>query len=270
MNKICFIVCYSGTWPSWFDAFLLSCRWNPNVDWLFFTDCKIPEKYPSNVKFIEFSLNEFSSLASEKLGFNVTLTKPYKFCDFKITMGCIFEDYLTEYDFWGMCDIDVIFGDIRKFITEKMLNENDIISSRINNISGHFNLFRNKFEINNIFRKIRKLKPHLKTMDHKNISEIKISNLLKNSDHNYRIKWDECLLNFSKKFLRENPYYEEHPGRLPDDYKCKWDTGKLYYENEEIMYLHFMGWQRTDSIKNCTISYSEELQNFVIEKSGII
>ena len=50
-----------------------------------------------------------------------------------------------EYDFWGYCDIDLIFGNIRKFITDDILDKYDKILSR-----GHFTLFRNKDSINTI------------------------------------------------------------------------------------------------------------------------
>jgi len=31
--------------------------------------------------------------------------------------------------FWGYCDIDLIFGNIRAFMTDELLNEYDIIKS---------------------------------------------------------------------------------------------------------------------------------------------
>ena len=60
--------------------------------------------------------------------------------------GYLFDDYLTEYDFWGHCDVDLIFGNIRKFIDDKILNQYDRILSR-----GHLSLYRNCKEINELF-----------------------------------------------------------------------------------------------------------------------
>ena len=43
----------------------------------------------------------------------VTLDRPYKLCDFKPAYGFIFGEYLKEYDYWGHCDIDIVWGDLR-------------------------------------------------------------------------------------------------------------------------------------------------------------
>lgn len=58
----------------------------------------------------------------------VAIPNSYKLCDFKPTYGLIFSEYIAKYDFWGMGDIDVIYGNIRDFITEDVLNNNDIIT----------------------------------------------------------------------------------------------------------------------------------------------
>ena len=44
------------------------------------------------------------------------VNSPYKLCDYKPVYGLIFDEDLQDYDFWGHCDVDLIFGDIRKFI----------------------------------------------------------------------------------------------------------------------------------------------------------
>ena len=84
-KKIKFIIVYFGEWPIWFDAFLLSCKYNQDVDWLFFTDCKIPNNYPSNVKFVKCSISFVSDLASKKLKFKVKITNRCKYDDRNLT-----------------------------------------------------------------------------------------------------------------------------------------------------------------------------------------
>ena len=44
--------------------------------------------------------------------------------------GHIFSDYLVGYDFWGYGDIDLIYGNISKFITRDMLEQFDCIRCR--------------------------------------------------------------------------------------------------------------------------------------------
>lgn len=52
---------------------------------------------------------------------------------------------VSHYDFWGFGDMDVILGDMRHFITNDVLSDNDVIGNM-----GHLQIFRNKKEINEI------------------------------------------------------------------------------------------------------------------------
>ena len=69
-------------------------------------------------------------------------------CDYKVAYGEMFQEYIKDYDFWGHCDADLIFGDIRKFVTDDLLNKYDRLG-----VDGFFSLFRNTIEINAIYRK---------------------------------------------------------------------------------------------------------------------
>ena len=42
-------------------------------------------------------------------------------CDYKVAYGEMFQDYIKEYDFWGHCDMDMIFGE-ENFINEIIWN----------------------------------------------------------------------------------------------------------------------------------------------------
>ena len=55
--------------------------------------------------------------------FEIVLNEPYDLCDFKVAYGEIFQEYLEPYDFWGFCDCDLIYGDIRHFLTEELLEK---------------------------------------------------------------------------------------------------------------------------------------------------
>ena len=59
---IAFVVPYVGSWPSWFPAYLQSCRYNPSIRWIFYTDCELPSKAPANVEFVRGSLRDFEHL----------------------------------------------------------------------------------------------------------------------------------------------------------------------------------------------------------------
>ena len=54
---------------------------------------------------------------------------------------------MKEYDFWGHCDCDLIFGDIRKFVTEAVLDNYKKIFTR-----GHLTIYHNDPETNAFYR----------------------------------------------------------------------------------------------------------------------
>lgn len=82
--------------------------------------------------------------------FEVSLPQPYKLCDFKPAYGEVFRDLLKEYDFWGHCDDDLIFGDIRRFVSDDILNRYDRILGH-----GHFSLFRNTEKVAQMYKKAK-------------------------------------------------------------------------------------------------------------------
>jgi hypothetical protein len=77
-----------------------------------------------------------------------------KSCDLKPAYGVIFAEDLRPYDFWACSDLDIVWGDIRRFVTPDLLRRHDIISSRADRLSGHFTLYRNTPETNRAFELI--------------------------------------------------------------------------------------------------------------------
>lgn len=146
MTRIIIICCYFGKLPEYFSVWLMSCGWNPSIDFLFVTDQETGE-HPDNVKILKSSLEEVKARAENVLGFAPRLDKPYKLCDYKVLYGLMFEEECRNYDFWGHCDLDLIFGDLRKFITEKRLAFYDRIYPY-----GHLALYRNTEECNQRYK----------------------------------------------------------------------------------------------------------------------
>ena len=125
-TSIALLTCWYGSYPWYFPYFIHSCIYNPTVDFYIITDNTetIPNK-PDNVKIIYKTIDEFKKNASEKLGFQVCIDNAYKLCDFKPAYGFIFSEILKEYDFWGHGDIDMVYGNIREFMTEELLQNHD-------------------------------------------------------------------------------------------------------------------------------------------------
>ena len=152
MNRIALVTCYIGSLPDYFQYFLDSALLNPDIDFYIFNSHCSKSETSSNVKVIPLTLEEFNNLASQKLELNINLTDGYKLCDLKPAYGVVFEDYLKCYDFWGHCDIDVIWGRISHFLTEEILRGFDVIGTKQTNLVGHFALYKNSGITKDLFR----------------------------------------------------------------------------------------------------------------------
>jgi len=142
-NKICVIGVYFGKLPAYFPLWLTSCKHNPTIDFVLFTDQSL-ENLPKNVLNHPMTLEKMKSLADQALGLNTALDRPYKCCDFKAVYGVIFQEFISDYDYWGCCDFDLIFGDIQGMCDRYDLYRYDRFLGL-----GHLSLFRNTPEVNN-------------------------------------------------------------------------------------------------------------------------
>ena len=146
MQKCAFIIPYYGHFPNYFQLFLKTCGANPDYDWLIFTDDHTPYDYPKNVHVHYETFADMQQRAQRHFDFPISLSTPYKLCDFKPTYGLLFEEYLTNYTHWGHCDCDVVFGQLNHFITDVMLNDYDKLF-----MQGHCTIYKNDPAVNRAF-----------------------------------------------------------------------------------------------------------------------
>lgn len=147
LNKIVFIVPYFGRFNNYFQLFLNSCEKNSNYNWIIITDDKRNFYYPKNVEVIYESFEKLKEQIQTKFeNIEISLDNPYKLCDYKPTYGYIFEKNIEKYDYWGYCDVDLIFGNIEKCLDMKKIKKYDKIG-----VLGHFTIFRNTKELRELF-----------------------------------------------------------------------------------------------------------------------
>ena len=146
MKKCCFIVPFFGKMPKNFSLFLKTCEYNRDFNWLIITDDNTKYIYPPNVKKINMTFNEVRELIQSKFDFKIALPNPYKLCDFRPAYGFLFEDYIRDFRFWGYCDLDILIGNIGKFITEELFDQYDKFFCL-----GHMALYRNNTKDNKLF-----------------------------------------------------------------------------------------------------------------------
>ncbi|WP_099467026.1 DUF6625 family protein [Konateibacter massiliensis] len=140
------IIPYFGEFPSYFQIFLNSCKNNKDFNWIIYTDNNKIYDYPENVLVKKISFNEMKEKILKKFDFYFEIKSVHKLCDLKPAYGYIFEDDIQCYDFWGFCDLDVVWGKLNNFITEEILKKYDKIYT-----VGHLTLFRNNYENNRRF-----------------------------------------------------------------------------------------------------------------------
>lgn len=244
MNKIILILPYFGKLPNTFDFFLQSCKNNPSIDWLIFTDCDI-EEY-SNIKVIKQSWNDFKKFVQTKFDFPIALNSPYKLCDFRPAYGYIFQEYIASYDYWGHCDCDLIWGDLSIL--------NTIIERDYDRIGeyGHLILYKNRDDINHWFKDLKSERvPNTKTIysNEKNFSfdEFSGMNLLVNEHKKktYTTRLFDDIIFYKKNFFSR---------RLIQGKDTKWNKVYFLYTNrhlyrfvlrnkqwikDESLYVHF-------------------------------
>lgn|GEM_PF-389147 len=148
MKKICVTVVWMGPFPKDYQLWLNSVEKNPTIDFYMITDREAPADSPANVFYIKSSIKEVKAKFEEKLGMKVCIKRPYKLCDFKPVWWMLMDERLNNYDYYGYCDIDMVFGDIRHFLTDEFLEKYDKIFDR-----GYFTLYKNTEEMRYFFKK---------------------------------------------------------------------------------------------------------------------
>lgn len=256
MYKIAYILPYFGRFPKNFNIWLKSCEMNFSIDWIIFTDDETRYNYPINVKVYYMSFEKLKNIFQSYFDFKININRPWKLCDFKPAYGEIFSKYLKNYDFWGYCDIDLIWGDIRRFITDDILNKYNRIG-----FQGHSTLYKNDEIINSLYKyddgtnlsyKVAFSNEKGYCFDENGMDEIYKINKIKyynitNFAHLRKFDYNFFLGHFDKS----------------EDYKNYrqifiWKEGRLYRKylynkkifTEEFMYIHFWCRPMTYKIKS--------------------
>jgi len=245
-TSIALLTCYLGKLPWYFSYFVFSCKYNPTIDFYIITDdCTYKNPLPNHVKLIYKKLGDIKLLADKKLGLSVNISTGYKLCDFKPAYGLIFSELIDGYDFWGHCDIDIIFGNIRNFITDELLENYDLISVRHDYISGCFLLYRNIPKLNNLFLHSRDYKKVFTSDKHYCFDETNFAHDAFGEGKVYtEIDTEiESMMHVVKRLEAESyikPFLDFYiieglPGKL------KWENGMMFYNNKyEILFYHLI------------------------------
>lgn len=246
-EKVCIIVAYFGCFPNYFPLWLKSCEMNPEVDFILITDAEV-DNCPKNIKVYKSELGEIQKKATEILGFEASLFRPYKLCDYKPMYGLLFKELLEGYDYWGHSDVDLVFGDLQDCFQKYKLDQYDRFLPL-----GHLSLYRNTDEVNNRY-KSEKLVPGYKDVYSNERSYVFdemrgmtkfYHDFFQHSFFEKRVFVDISAIYHRYRVVAEYPY-----DKKPRNYAYQtftWEKGKCYREwidkgilkKEEYVYIHF-------------------------------
>jgi hypothetical protein len=246
MKSIVILIDYFGKWPKWFPVFLASCASNSTVNWIIRTDCEIPLDPPENVKFVSSSFTDYVDFISKRLGINFKPSEHYKICDVKPMYGDLYSDDIVDYDYYGFGDLDVIYGDIRKFYTDDVLSF-DVVSTHVGMISGHLALFKNTKALRKAYSNIPNWKDYLENPYPTRFDEDVYSDLFVRRNRT----------NEFDAIYRHNTYFKEqystvfhpmpwHDGMADHPEVWFWKNGVVTNERNaerQYLYLHLMNFQ---------------------------
>ena len=145
-QKCVFIIPYFGKIPEYFGIWLKSAEANPDFSFFIYSDLPFPISENSNVRLIQTSFEELKIRIKRELGEKCVVNSPYKLCDYRPAFGFLFREDIKDFDFWGFCDLDLILGDLGKFLTAEVFENHDKLFRR-----GHFSIVRNTEKMNRIF-----------------------------------------------------------------------------------------------------------------------
>jgi hypothetical protein len=303
MHSITFLIPYFGKFPEWAPLYFETVRRNESINFVFYTDCdSSPYAHLPNVKFNKMTFAEYVAGAIQSAKIDFQPANAYKLCDLRPLYPVIHYEDIKNSDFYGWTDIDILYGDIRAFYTEKILSQYDVLSTHAVRVSGHMALFRNTPKYRNLYLKIYDWRNKLAHPHFVGIDEHGITNALTMTfwdKLNEKMGWniDNLLTRFLKKrkvrkfYLKEQfttPFFSRPwlDGSLGKDQPSTW-----YYNDGEVtndrdgerkfIYLHLMNfrsskyrhdgskapWEGKSSIYN--IKLRQEASQVVINEDGI-
>jgi len=202
------------------------------------------------VRIVSIGLSEYRRLVACQLGIEPRWTDPYKLCDLKPALGYVHQLEIANYDYWGFGDLDVIYGDIRRFCTAEVLTH-DLVSTHEHIVAGHFSLLRNSPRMTTAFMRIPGWRRMLSMAEYKGFDEQVFSMLF--LPIRGRRAWRRLIM----PYLGGGYFEEQYSTNISSFLKWVdggeafprrwfWDRGHLTTdrsEDREFLYLHFSNWQ---------------------------
>jgi hypothetical protein len=194
---------------------------------------------------------------SQRLNIDFAPTQAYKLCDIRPAFGLIHADRLEGYDFWGFGDIDLVYGDLRRYFTADRLAAYDLYSTHERRVAGHLCLIRNTERKRQLFRKIKDWEARFTDQKHHALDEGAFSRIFL-----WRKNFPEPLFKLVGKFnpwRRRSEFTEAfstpggcikwHDGTDNFPHTWYWRNGQVSNDRDGdrlFPYFHFVCWKRNE------------------------
>jgi len=277
MKKTAIIVTYFGKFPYYHELWEKSANFNSGIDWLVFTDQRKDEQN-KNIKYINFNLDKINNLIKTKLSTEVSIKSPYKLCDLRPAYPVIFDNYLSNYEFWGHCDLDMIWGNIKLFLNYNYIWKNDIISADHRRICGPFTLYKNNSKIKNLHKDIKNYFKILNSEQPGIIDELEFNEVNEKGRCNQTLDGSKYSVFRGVHEILDAKIHIQRYGK--DRAPCFWENGKLiikslleplaksnhmfYGFGAQSMFVHVRKWHYIDLETN--YMYHKNHNKEILEK----
>lgn len=207
MIKKLFICPWFGNLPSWFDKYLA------NFEHL---------KELGYDMLITHDLEDFKRRVKEKLDLDCPIIPGTgKVHDYRCALGELYQEEIVAggYEFWGHTDFDCVYGEVDKWVTDEFLAPLDIHSNHGTYICGPWTLYRNRSDVNSLFRKSENWKNIMRNQDSTGWVEMEYSRIVESSGLPYKYT-----------------FWQANPDRMGD---MRMEEDKLFEGSTEVMMAHF-------------------------------
>jgi hypothetical protein len=264
VKKIAILIPYFGKFPEWSDLFFQTLKKNSTIDFIFFTNCDTSRYTAPNLFFNQLTFQEYLQLVNTKLSFAFQPTNAYKLCDLRPLFGFIHSDIFKPYDFYGWTDMDILFGDIRSFYTDEMLEKYAVLSTHAIRISGHMALFKNTERNRLMYKKIYQWQEALQKekfvgIDEHGITHAYLDTIIDKLNQKFKLKIENTISRFLSKVKRRKLFLKEQyttpfttipwiDGSINSGHPDVWyyTNGTITNERDKgrsFLYLHFMNFK---------------------------
>ena len=206
------VVPYFGQYPEWFDL------WMRNTERM--------RKHGYDFLF-DTNETDFKKRVWRKLGIECPpMTGTGRIWNYRPALGVLYEDEIKDFDFWGHCDFDVVFGQVEKWVTDDFLNDLDVHSNHDDYICGPWTLYRNTPVVNTLFQATDEWKERMEGQDW---------------THGWAEKGFTSIVDMFHDEGIINRKYTKWQTRSQDDFSTcvLHDDGRLTEGGNDCMMLHF-------------------------------